>query len=46
VAWFGTGCTRADIAVNVNLDLVDKFCYLHDILNVDGDADAAIETRI
>jgi len=26
--------------------LVDKFCYLGDMLSVDGDADAAVETRI
>jgi len=25
---------------------VDKFCYLDDMLSVDGDADAAVETRI
>jgi len=25
---------------------VDKFCYLGDMLSVDGDADAAVETRI
>ena len=27
-------------------ELVDKFCYLGDILSVDGDADAAVEARI
>ena len=42
----GTGCTGVDIGVNSNLELVDKFCYLGDILSVDGDADAALETRI
>ena len=42
----GTKCTSADIAVNANLDLVDKFCYLGDMLSVDGDADAAVENRI
>jgi len=41
-----TGCTSVDIGVNANLELVDKFCYLSDMLNVDGDADAAVETRI
>jgi len=25
---------------------VDKFCYLGDMLNVNGDADAAVGTRI
>jgi len=42
----GTGCTNVDIGVNANLELVDKFCYLGDILSVDGDADVALETRI
>jgi len=30
----GTGCTSADIGVNANLELVDKFCYLGDMLSV------------
>jgi len=42
----GTGCTSVDICDNTNLELVDKFCYLGDMLSVDGDADAAVETRI
>jgi len=42
----GTGCTSVDIGVNANLELVDKFCYLGDMLSVDGDTDAAMETRI
>jgi len=29
-----TGCTSVDIGVNANLELVDKFCYLGDMLNV------------
>jgi len=41
-----TGCTGVDISVNANLELVDKFCYLGDMLSVDGDADAAVEARI
>ena len=41
-----TGCTSVDIGVNANLELVDKFCYLDDMLSVDGDADAAVENRI
>jgi len=42
----GIECRSADIGVNANLELVDKFCYLGDMLSVDGDADAAVETRI
>ena len=42
----GTGCTSVDIGVNANLELVDKFCYLNEMLRVDGDADAVVETRI
>jgi len=40
-----TGHTSVDIGVNANMELVDKFCYLGDMLSVDGDADAAVETR-
>jgi len=35
-----------DTGVNANLELVDKSCYLGDIVSVDGDADAAVENRI
>jgi len=42
----GTGCTSVDIGGDANLELVDKFCYLGDMLSVDGDADAAVENRI
>ena len=35
-----------DIGASAELELVDKFCYLGDILSVDGDADAAVEARI
>jgi len=42
----GTGRRSVDIGVNANLELVDKLCYLGDMLSVDGDADAAVETRI
>ena len=42
----GTRCTSVDIGVNANLELVIKFCYFGDMLSVDGDADAAVETRI
>ena len=40
------GHTSVDIGVSANLELVDKFCYLSDMLSVDGDADAAVEARI
>jgi len=44
-----TGCTTSstsvDIGVSAYLELVDKFC-LGDMLNVDGDADAAVKNRI
>jgi len=42
----GTGRTSVDIGVNAHLELVDKFCYLGDMLSVDRDADAAVENRI
>ena len=29
-----TVCTSVDIGVSANLDLVDKFCYLGDMLTV------------
>jgi len=41
-----TCCTIVDIAASANLKLVDEFCYLGDMLSVDGDADAAVETKI
>jgi len=41
-----TDHTSVDIGASANLELVDKFCYLGDILCVDGYADAAVETRI
>jgi len=40
------GCTSVDIGVNANLELLDKFCYLGDMLSVDRDAGAAVKTRI
>jgi len=42
--WYGTH--KIDIVVNANLELPDKFCHLGDTLIVDGDAHAAVETRI
>ena len=40
------GHTSVDIGASAMLELVDKFCYLGDMLSVDGDADAAVEARI
>jgi len=40
------GRTSVDIVASAKLELVDKFCYLGDMLSVDGDADAAVEARI
>jgi len=31
---------------SANLEVVDKFCYLGDMVSVDRDADAAVEARI
>jgi len=39
-------CYTVDIGVSANLQSVDKFCYLGDMLSVDGDVDAAVEIRI
>jgi len=41
-----TGHTSVAIGASANLEVVDKFCYLGDMLSVDGDADAAVEARI
>jgi len=41
-----TGHTSVDIGASENLEVVDKFCYLDDMLSVDGDDDAAVEARI
>ena len=32
-----TGRTNVDIGVSANLELVDKFSYLGDMLSIDGD---------
>ena len=41
------GCLNpVDIGASANLELVDKFCYLGDMLSVEGDANAAMEARI
>jgi len=36
----------SNIGASANLEVVDKFCYLGDMLSVDGDAGAAVEARI
>ena len=41
-----TGHTNVHIGASANLEVVNKFCYLGDMLSVDGDADAAVEARI
>ena len=42
-----TGHARVDIVgASANLEIVDKFRYLGDMLSVDGGADAAVEARI
>jgi len=35
-----------DIEASAKFELMDKFCYLGDMLSVDGDADAAVEANI
>jgi len=40
------GRTSVDIGTSAKLELVDKICYLGDMMSVDGDADAAVEARI
>jgi len=40
------GHTSVDIGASAKLELVDKFCYLGDMLSVDEDADANVEARI
>jgi len=41
-----SGRSSVDIGASAKLELVDKICYLGDMLSVDGDADAAVEARI
>ena len=35
-----------DFGASANLEVVDKFCYLGDMLSMDGYADVAVEARI
>ena len=39
-----TGHTSVEIGASANLEVVDKFCYLGDMLS--ADEDAAVEARI
>jgi len=41
-----TGRSSVDIGASANLEVVDKFCCLGDMLSVDEDADAVVEARI
>jgi len=41
-----TGRTSVDIGVSANVELADMFCYLGDMLSVDGDDGAAVEARV
>ena len=38
--------TGVNVVFRAGLELVDKFCYLGDMLGVDRDADAAVGTGI
>ena len=40
-----TGRSSVDIGASANFEVVNKFCYLGDMLRVDGDADAAVDAR-
>ena len=40
------GRTSVDSGASAKLELVDKFCYLGDMLSVDVEADAVVEARI
>ena len=45
-AVISTGHASVDIGASANMEVVDKFCYLGDMMSVDGDADATVEARI
>jgi len=40
------GCVGVDVGAGASLELVDGFCYLGDMLSVDGDAGAAVGARV
>jgi len=44
-AAISAGHASVDIGASANVEVVDKFCYLGDMLSVDGDADAAVEAQ-
>jgi len=41
-----SGRISIDTGARANLELVDKFCYSGNMLNVDKDGDSAVETRV
>jgi len=41
-----TGRSSVDIGASANLEVVDKFCYLGNMLSVDGNTNASVEARI
>ena len=41
-----TSAGRKSVDIGASAKLVDKFCYLGDMLSVDRDADATVEARI
>ena len=41
-----TSHTSVYIGASANLELLDKFCYLGDMISVAGNADAAVKARI
>jgi len=41
-----TARTSVDIVTGASLKLVDKFCYMGDMLSINGYADATAETRV
>jgi len=43
---FSMDRTSMDIGDDASQEIVDKFCYLGDMLSIDGDADAAAEARV
>ena len=44
--WLNPVTSAGRTSASANLELADKFCYLGDMLSVEGDTDAAVEARI